>query len=264
MAQYGIYNPQNAENTSGLFSFQEVPVTSSKINRWNANIAAGFHLVQQVLSIIASQAGNAVLTVNDNAPLKATASTPEDMTVRVAAGWAVIANTLAGIDQDTSLPLGGIFTAPVSNPRIDLIILRNTGQLDILTGTETVSPSPPSVPADSMAIAQVYLRPGSTKTFNSDQGSEGYLFDARERIVIGDAHKHALDRVPAETPDGIRAQFSTQDYFRPGTIDVYLNGVLQLNGVDYSEDSSFMGYTFSTPPLPHYTIQHRYIINHHA
>lgn len=262
MPQFGIYDPSNAENTSNLFSFQEVPVTSTKVNRWNANIASGFQLVQQVLSIITSQSGNAVFTLNDDTPLKTSAAVPEDMTVIVAPGWAVIQNSLAGVDQNTTLPMGGSFTAPASNPRIDLIVLRNTGQLDVITGTEASSPMPPSTPAGSMEIAQVFLRPGCTKIFNSDQGSEGFITDLRMTFVYGDIHKHADDHAPLETPDGIRTQFSTQHYFRANTLDVYINGVLQKLGTDYSEDSSRLGYTFFSPPLSNFIMQHRYIIEH--
>jgi hypothetical protein len=261
MPQYGIYDPENTENSSDLFSFQEVPVTSTKVNCWNGNINAGFQLIQQILSTITSQSQNAVLTSHDNTPLKVRASSPEDMNVSVEAGWAVIQNALAGLGSQTTLPIGGVFNAPSSNPRIDLVVLKNSGAMDVITGVESASPIAPAAPSNSIAIARVYLRPGSDAIYNEDQGSGGYITDARELFSYGEVHKHADDLSPSENPDGIRTQFSTQHMFRSNTLDVYLNGVLQSAGTDYSEDVDRLGYTFVSPPLSTYQIQHRYIID---
>lgn len=264
MPQFGIYDPENAENSSGLFSFQEVPVTSTKVNRWDGNIAAGFQLIQQIVSSIASQSKNAVITTGDDTPLKVKASSPQDMNVSVKAGWAVIQNTLSGLDTQSVLPVGGIFIAPSTNARIDLVILRNNGSMDVITGVESASPTAPATPTNSIALAQVYLRPGSTAVFDEDQGSDGYIIDARDLFTYGEIHKHANDPAPVENPDGIRTQFSTQHMFQANSLDVYLNGVLQSAGNDYNEDSSRLGYTFVSPPLSNYHIQHRYIIEREA
>lgn len=262
MPQFGIYDPKNTENSSDLFSFQEVPVTSTKVNHWNGNIEAGFQLLQQFLSSITSQTQNAVLTTSDDSPLKVSASSPENMNVVVESGWAVIQNTVAGIDSQVTLPVGGVFIVPNTNPRIDLIILRNSGAMDVITGVESTSPAAPAVPSDSIPIAQVYLRPGSSVINNTDQGSDGYIIDARDLFTYGEVHKHAGDHSPIENPDGIRTQFSTQHMFKENTLDVFLNGVLQVAGSDYAENSNRLGYTFTSPPLTTYHIQHRYIIEH--
>lgn len=260
MSQFGIYDPGNAENSSTLFSFQEVPVTSTKVNRWNGNIAAGFQLLQQIVSLISSQSGDAILTLSNDTPLKAIAASPQDMTVHINDGWAVIQNTLAGIDESTTIPQGGVFIPPSTNPRIDLIVLQNTGKLEVIEGMEAANPTPPSTPQNSIALAQVYLRPGSTKIYDSDQGTDSYIIDARPAFTYGDTHKHASDHTPAETPDGVRTQFSTLHFFRENTLNVYVNGILQAKDEDYSENADRLGYTFLSPPLSTYTLQHRYII----
>lgn len=262
MPQFGTFNPQNSENTSNLFVFQETPVTSSKLNVWNGNIDAVIKLLQNVISIITSQSHDAVLIVGDNAPLQVTAASPEDLTVQINTGWAVIQTALTGIDQTVSLPFGGTFTAPVSNPRIDLIILRNSGELDVVTGTEAASPTTPGTPNESISLASVYFRVGSTKIFDTDQSTDAYITDARPILVLGRAHQHCTEHTPSESPDGVRINYSTHDVFRAGTLDVYVNGILQEKDSDYMEDANQQGYTFVSAPLSHYRIQHRYIVQY--
>ena len=83
------------------------------------------------------------------------------------------------------------FTAPTSNPRIDLLYLNNSGVLTILQGTEVASPVPPTYPTigPNLPICEVYLRVGMTKIVNyEDSGAnptEGYLYhDVRPWVTI--------------------------------------------------------------------------------
>ena len=70
------------------------------------------------------------------------------------------------------------FTAPVSNPRIDLIVYR-TGSSDIAvrTGTEGVSPTEPTPTSGDIVLASVYHRVGETTLRERDisPNTQGYI-----------------------------------------------------------------------------------------
>lgn len=86
-------------------------------------------------------------------------------------------------------------------------------------------------------------------------------------------HRHNTDEGPPESPDGSQTNFSTNKVFKSGDLDVYVNGVLQKVGYDYTEDSDQKGYTFTNAPrtyagrdvstgeLRQTIIQHRYIVD---
>lgn len=262
MARFGIYNHADPENTSSMFVYREVPVASAKLNLWNGNIAAGFELLRRAVSLAVSQSRDAVLIESDGGALLAVPSDPPGMTVTLKPGWAVAGAALAGLDEAAALPPGGVFETPATHPRIDSIILRNTGEPDTLTGAEAETPEPPAPPDGAVRLADVFLRPGMAQIVAEDNGVDGYIIDARPMLLTGNAHRHSDDRHPAEPPDGARAHFTTAVPFRPGTLDVYLNGVLQEEGTDYAADADGGGYTFSIPPPAHYRIQHRYLVLH--
>lgn len=87
-------------------------------------------------------------------------------------------------------------------------------------------------------------------------------------VILGiDNHKHNTDRVPAESPNGTRVNFSTQKKYSTNSLDVYVNGILQTRNKHYSEDGDKLGYTFipqvtttKTIPAPQsdWKIEHRY------
>jgi len=263
MPQYGQFNPELAENPSTLFQFQEVPVTSVKLNRWNGNINAGFYLLHQALSALLSKQSPVVISTGSTDGLQVTPAEPAAMKVQINPGWAIWGEGFTGVDSLLVRPLGDGVTAPTANPRIDLVYLSNEGAVEILTGTEAAQPSAPSVPANAIALSQLYLRPDSAQILASDNGFESYIIDQRPPLLMGEAHLHQPDQSPPEAPDGSRKNFSTEYHFRPGMLDVYLNGVLQTPGEDFHENEDARGYTFSTAPLSHYRVQHRYIRGHH-
>lgn len=262
MAQFGRYNPQNSENASALFTFQEVPLTSTKINRWNGNLVAAFELLHRVCSSLCAKNNAAVITSQGNDSLQAQPLDTPDMRVRILPGWAILNHSFAGLMESQTVPVLGRFQSPASNPRIDLIVLTGEGELDVVDGTESTSPSPPSVPGDSIPLAQVYHRVGSEQILAIDDGVQSYLIDARPRLLLGESHYHGLDISPQESPDGVRRQFFTRHTFRSGSLELYVNGVLQEKGVDYAEDTDCRGYTFTYSPLAHFKIQHRYIVDY--
>lgn len=69
------------------------------------------------------------------------------------------------------------------------------------------------------------------------------------------------DRGPTEITDGSRTNFSTESRFIEGTLDVYLNGKLQQEGMEYTVDADLQGYTFTFTPITGEQIQHRYSID---
>ncbi len=262
MAQYGKYNPANPNNTSSLFAYKEVPLTSSKVNRWNANIDTAFTLLYEIGSALLHQNTTGIIITTDKTSLQVSAISPAAMQIAVKPGWACLGHTFAGVQELTTLPQSAGILAPQNHPRWDLVVLNEDGELQILTGTESESPTLPESPVNAISLAKIVHRPGAAKILDEDDGQHSYLVDQRAAFFLGMAHQHQLDRSPAESPDGSRTHFTTQDVFHAGSLDVYLNGVLQQEEVDYAEDPEANGYTFFHPPPAHYRIQHRYHILH--
>lgn len=260
MTQYGKYNPTTTGNNSALFSFQEVPVTSAKLNQWNGNIAASFDLIHRICSFLFAGDSSYILNVEDHSALQVLPVDPPDMRVIVASGLALFQKSIAGIPTAVHLPTVGSFTAPISQPRWDTVILNTSGSLAILNGEENANPVPSALPDDSLPLAHIYHRPGSLQILAMDNGFDSYILDQRPPALYGRAHLHSDDCKPSEVPDGTRTEFSLQDRFTVGSLDVFLNGVLQEKEIDYVENADRRGYNFITPPLSHYSIQHRYQI----
>jgi hypothetical protein len=68
------------------------------------------------------------------------------------------------------------FTAPTTNPRIDILTLRNDGTLQRIAGTEAASPVPPSIPSTDLPLAQVYNVVGQTRIRDNDEQEVGEGF----------------------------------------------------------------------------------------
>ncbi|RJP20414.1 MAG: hypothetical protein C4527_24880 [Candidatus Omnitrophota bacterium] len=262
MTRYGQYDPTNSENTSSLFSYQEVPLASSKMNRWNGNIAAALELFHQIGSALLAQGESGVIAVSDQTSLQTDPTDPPGMNVRILPGWAVVGRSFTGSKETVIAPEGEVFTPPQNHPRIDLVIALPTGEFETVIGAEAEPPTPPVPPSEALTLSQIYHRPGATRILSFDDGEQSFIIDSRPPFLLGKAHTHALDRIPDESPDGLRTQFSTLHFFRAGTLDVFLNGILLQNGIDYNENEDGKGYTFTSAPLSHYRIQHRYVISH--
>jgi hypothetical protein len=79
-------------------------------------------------------------------------------------------------------------TAPVSNPRIDVLTINSSGTLAWTTGTENASPVTPSYPANQIPICEIYNVVGETALYDqSNQHSgEGYISnDVRPFLSTG-------------------------------------------------------------------------------
>ncbi len=261
MTDYGKYNPENTHNTSVLFTYKETPLTSSKLNRWNGNIEAAFEVIHHVCSRVFAQGNSALIGEHDKTVLKVIAAETPNMTVQINPGWAAFNHGFAGLKEAMQLPEGGFFQPPQTNPRIDRIVLNENGHLQIIEGQESEEPQSPECPEASLSLATIFHRIGAIQILEFDDGEQSYIIDDRPSMLLGEAHKHALDRIPEESPNGIRTEFSTAHFYRPATLDVYLNGILLEKGIDYVENEDHLHYTFADPPLTHYHIQHRYLID---
>jgi parallel beta-helix repeat protein len=100
------------------------------------------------------------------------AQTTPNMTLQVASGVGYTGTTPIYFNGGNS----PTFTAPVGNPRIDLLYLNSSGVLTIVQGTAAASPTPPTYPSSIVPIAEVYLRVGSTSIYDTDQAVGGYIY----------------------------------------------------------------------------------------
>lgn len=116
-------------------------------------------------------------------------STP-DMTVRVDAGF-----LFDGAMSEIAAQSTGTLVAPVSNPRIDRVVIDpTTGAVSVVTGTEAASPAAPAVPEGLLPLCQVLLATSTTAIANSIITDErtgfplnGRLFPVRETGRAGDS-----------------------------------------------------------------------------
>ena len=102
-----------------------------------------------------------------------------NLTVRVEPGTAWFGQnsyvTFAGGNSPT-------IAAPASNPRRDIVTIRNDGNLYVLPGAEAGSPVAPTIPSTDVAICQVYCVVGMTAINDNDTqvGGQGYIeYDLR-------------------------------------------------------------------------------------
>ncbi len=99
-----------------------------------------------------------------------------DLTLKVEAGVFVIGKTTVSFAGGNSPS----FTAPSVNPRIDLLVINDSGVLSRVVGAEGASPAVPDKPNDKVVIAEVFNRVGQTTILDEDDASNGYIqLDAR-------------------------------------------------------------------------------------
>ncbi|MGB8181395.1 MAG: hypothetical protein WCF13_03400, partial [Stellaceae bacterium] len=99
-----------------------------------------------------------------------------NMTVALDAGHLFDGTSLTEVAAQST----GTITAPVSNPRIDRVVVDcATGAVSVVIGTEAASPVPPAIPAGKAPVAQVLLQTTSTSIANS------MLTDERDLASLG-------------------------------------------------------------------------------
>lgn len=145
---------------------------------------------------------------------EASPADPPDMTVKVTAGRA----TLDGTQRVFAGGTTAAFTAPATNPRIDLIALNNAGALTVVAGTEASSPTPPTANG-VLPLWHVTLAPGQTAILDT------HLSDARPFLRAQTARRQSYEFVPTAGQSQIDLPFS----YVPGAhaIELSVNGALQ-------------------------------------
>ncbi len=99
------------------------------------------------------------------------------------------------------------FSAPATNPRIDILTIRNDGTLHVIGGVEAGSPVPPLIPSTDVPIAQVYNVVGQTAIHDNDAqvAGQGYIqYDLRPfvQVAVGSSAMPKIgivDRVQGST-----------------------------------------------------------------
>jgi hypothetical protein len=148
------------------WSFQERPVASAKLNTWDDRIEGAIELLSHLLSL---QRGghDGIIRGAATGDLHVTAQTAPDLTVKVAAGYAMISRLPFKVAAATVL---GPVAAPVTSSRVDIV----QAQLP-----EAVSPAIPTADVDCIVLARLYLKPGMTSIKDSNDGVNGYIQDVR-------------------------------------------------------------------------------------
>jgi len=103
--------------------------------------------------------------------LHATAEGTPSMTVDIAPGGGVI----LGQPFATRVAAALTFTAPGSNPRIDIIEVNQEGVVSAVTGTEAGSPSAPTATAGAVEIAKIHHTTAETSIKDADDATNGYI-----------------------------------------------------------------------------------------
>ena len=87
-----------------------------------------------------------------------------NMTVAVGAGALLSWGNVVPVAAQST----GVITAPVTNPRIDRVVIdAGNGVIATVTGTESATPTAPAIPSGYLPIAQVLLAPGATSITNA-------------------------------------------------------------------------------------------------
>jgi hypothetical protein len=111
--------------------------------------------------------------------LKVAAKSPASMKVSVTGGLFAVAAIpyllASATDSDT-------MTAPITNPRKDLISISPAGAIVITSGVEAASPALPATPSGNLALAQIYHRVGSIHIDDTDDTSNSYITNLRHFI----------------------------------------------------------------------------------
>ena len=259
MTRVGEYNPQSSTNPATLWAYSESPVTSAKMNAWAGNIEAGFWLLHHVVRLLADTEGGPYLIDSPGkTPLWVHEQSTPDLTIKVEPGFALGAEFLVGVSDPTTLPESAAFTPPTTHPRIDAIGIGQDGEWEILTGTESASPVAPALSTGTLPLCEIFFRVGSTSIRDNDDSVNAYLTDTRPKRLSTLAHRHSAIEQPSQSPDGMRKQFTTSSSYLSGSLRVTANGLLQVPGVHYTEDSDLKGYTFTTAPPSGFVIAHEF------
>lgn len=143
----------------------------------------------------------------------------------------VVASGRVNLDGTHMLYAGGTtgtFTAPVSNPRIDLVALNSAGSLVTITGTEAATPTRPST-AGYLPIAFVSLAVGQTAI------TDGNIADARPWLQAQTARRRYYEATASASQTIINLPFTY--VLGAHAIEVAVDGVVYAES-QYTETNT--------------------------
>lgn len=157
----------------------EIHDTNSLVENLNnaAHITELQYQVEALRGLVAAMLGDSsgvqrVAGYDTTTSLNVRAQSTPDMTVRVAPGSCVVGGQPVALTAETN---SAMITAPVTNPRIDVIQIDQSGNVEVVTGTEAVSPSAPSVDSDALKLAEIALAI-DTASITSVEITDGRVF----------------------------------------------------------------------------------------
>jgi Concanavalin A-like lectin/glucanases superfamily len=136
-------------------------------------------------------------------------------------------------------------TAPSSHPRIDLLTIDNTGALALVTGTENVSPSAPSYPADKVVLCEIYNVVGETALYDieNQQTGQGYVYHDVRPILGLQFNPSAIPDTLLPDADGTRNLGSLSFEWN----NLYVKSAVYIGGVQVGTTVSMVaGQAFTT------------------
>lgn len=121
----------------------------------------------------------------DLAPLRPRAQSTPDLTLTVSGSliedyFCAIMRSEQTVEMASSIV--SVASSPVSNPRIDLLVLNGSNELEWVQGSEAASPSPnwSGMATDDIPVCLVYMKTGMTKVVNYEDkdtfSSDAYIY----------------------------------------------------------------------------------------
>ena len=205
--------------------------------------------------------------VINSGDLAVSANATPNMSINVASGWAaIVGNYQANMgtymvfnDATTNL---AITAANGSNPRIDLLVITisdayYTGTLNqvtftVIAGTPSGSPTVPSTPTNSLALAQIYVGASVTSITNANITNYGVLatspFMSKSSVAVGTltyTPANALGTFQSSTSSYNQVILQNSNTGTAASADVIVNNNLSTDSTYYGDfginSSTFTG-----------------------
>ncbi len=140
--------------------------------------------VDDAVTLKAKLDGNSSVAARTVGAFQCYANETPNMTVKVSAGGVFIGGSLL----EKAIQTSGTIVAPVSNPRIDRVVIDpTTGIVSIVTGTEAGSPVAPPIPNGYRPLARIALTVGMAQIMNQ------FITDERVSGVASSSDNSSYD-----------------------------------------------------------------------
>lgn len=127
-------------------------------------------------------------------------------------------------------------TAPVSNPRIDVLTIDTSGTLAWTTGAEAGSPSAPTYPSNKLPICELYNVVSETALYDTEnqQASQGYILnDVRPTASYGPIFSAIAESlVPSPTDTYSLGSSPSAEWLNVYAGNIYASTTMQVGGVN--------------------------------